>query len=92
MDLNLGVQSDTDKKLKKKLLIDYLYANLKQHNFWAYRYFFCELLALINVGGKLAGWQEYSSRRTQQTKDSPFARAVSFKDPEAMAYFQLPPL
>ena len=51
MDLNLGVQSDTDKKLKKKLLIDYLYSNLKQHNFWAYRYFFCEFLAFINVTG-----------------------------------------
>ena len=51
MDLNLGVQSDTDKKLKKKLLIDYLYSNLKQHNFWAYRYFFCEFLCLLNVTG-----------------------------------------
>ena len=55
MDLNLGVQSDTDKKLKKKLLIDYLYANLKQHNFWAYRYFFCEFLAFINVTGQFLG-------------------------------------
>ena len=52
MDLNLGVQSDTDKKLKKKLLIDYLYSNLKQHNFWAYRYFFCEFLAFLNVTGE----------------------------------------
>ena len=51
MDLNLGVQPDTDKKLKKKLLLDYLYSNLKQHNFWAYRYFFCEFLAFINVTG-----------------------------------------
>ena len=51
MKLNLGVQSDTDKKLKKKLLIDYLYSNLKQHNFWAYRYFFCEFLCLLNVTG-----------------------------------------
>ena len=51
MDLNLGVQSDTDKKLKKKLLIDYLYSNLKQHNFWAYRYFFCEFLCFLNVTG-----------------------------------------
>ena len=55
MDLNLGVQSDTDKKLKKKLLIDYLYSNLKQHNFWAYRYFFCEFLAFINVTGRSKG-------------------------------------
>jgi len=53
MDLNLGVQSDTDKKLKKKLLIDYLYSNLKQHNFWAYRYFFCEFLCLLNVTGQI---------------------------------------
>ena len=67
MDLNLGIISEVEKKLKKKLLIEYMYSNLKHHNFWAYRYFFCELLALINVGGKLAG----SRSRTQQTKDSP---------------------
>ena len=52
MDLNLGIISDVEKKLKKKLLIDYLYSNLKHHNFWAYRYFFCEFLALLNVSGK----------------------------------------
>ena len=51
MDLNLGIISDVEKKLKKKLLIDYLYSNLKHHNFWAYRYFFCEFLALLNVTG-----------------------------------------
>ena len=53
MDLNLGIISDVEKKLKKKLLIDYLYSNLKHHNFWAYRYFFCEFLALLNVSGKI---------------------------------------
>ena len=52
MDLNLGIISEVEKKLKKKLLIDYMYSNLKHHNFWAYRYFFCELLALINIGGE----------------------------------------
>ena len=52
MDLNLGIISEVEKKLKKKLLIEYMYTNLKHHNFWAYRYFFCELLSLINVGGK----------------------------------------
>jgi hypothetical protein len=40
-----------EKKQKKKLLLDYLYDNLKNHNWWAYRYFFCELLALLNVLG-----------------------------------------
>jgi len=53
MDLNLGIISEVEKKLKKKLLIDYMYANLKHHNFWAYRYFFCELLTLINIGGQM---------------------------------------
>ena len=53
MDLNIGVLSDVDKKLKKKLLLDYLYSNLKQHNFWAYRYFFCEFLSFINVTGNI---------------------------------------
>lgn len=53
MDLNLGIISDVEKKLKKKLLIDYLYSNLKHHNFWAYRYFFCEFLALLNVSGQM---------------------------------------
>ena len=52
MDLNLGIISEVEKKLKKKLLIDYLYSNLKHHNFWCYRYFFCEVLSLLNVGGK----------------------------------------
>ena len=51
MDLDLGIISEAEKRSKKKLLLDYLYANLKNHNFWAYRYFFCELLALCNVIG-----------------------------------------
>ena len=51
MDLDLGIISEAEKRSKKKLLLDYLYANLKNHNFWAYRYFFCELLALLNVIG-----------------------------------------
>lgn len=53
MDLDLGIISEVEKRQKKKLLLDYLYSNLKNHNFWAYRYFFCELLALLNVIGQL---------------------------------------
>jgi len=53
MDLDLGIISEAEKRSKKKLLLDYLYANLKNHNFWAYRYFFCELLALCNVIGQM---------------------------------------
>ena len=52
MDLDVGVISEVEKKQKKKLLLDYLYDNLKNHNWWAYRYFFCELLAFLNIIGK----------------------------------------
>ena len=52
MDLDLGIISEAEKRSKKKLLLDYLYANLKNHNFWAYRYFFCEFLSLGNVIGE----------------------------------------
>jgi hypothetical protein len=53
MDLDLGIISESEKRLKKKLILDYIYSNLKHHNFWAYRYFFCEMLALMNVVGKV---------------------------------------
>ena len=47
----LIAHSDSEKRQKKKLLLDYLYSNLKNHNFWAYRYFFCEFLGLVNIFG-----------------------------------------
>ncbi len=52
MDLDVGIIPDMEKKQKKKLLVDYLHDNIRQHNWWAYRYFFCEVLALGNVVGK----------------------------------------
>lgn len=52
MDLDVGICSEVEKKQKKKLLLDYLVDNLKHHNWWAYRYFFCETLALANVVGE----------------------------------------
>jgi len=53
MDLDVGICSEVEKKQKKKLLLDYLVDNLKHHNWWAYRYFFCETLALANVVGQM---------------------------------------
>ena len=38
MDLDLGIISEAEKRQKKKLLLDYLHSNLKNHNFWAYRW------------------------------------------------------
>ncbi len=53
MDLDIGVVQDVEKRQKKRLLLDYLADNLKHHNWWAYRYFFCEFLALVNIVGEL---------------------------------------
>ena len=61
MDLDLGIISESEKRLKKKLILDYIYTNLKHHNFWAYRYFFCEFLALINVVGKICYLYHYNT-------------------------------
>ena len=55
--LNLQSRSEAEKRQKKKLLLDYLYANLKNHNFWAYRYFFCEFLGILNIVGEC--WTNY---------------------------------
>ena len=49
--MNIFSSQDVEKRQKKRLLLDYLSDNLKHHNWWAYRYFFCEFLALINVIG-----------------------------------------
>ena len=45
--------SESEKRQKKKMLVDYLYTNLKNHNFWAYKYFFCEFLGLLNISGNI---------------------------------------
>ncbi|XP_028523156.1 innexin shaking-B isoform X3 [Apis cerana] len=53
MDLDIGLCSEVEKKQKKKMLLDYLWENLRFHNWWAYRYYLCEVLALLNVVGQM---------------------------------------
>ncbi|XP_022919622.2 innexin shaking-B isoform X1 [Onthophagus taurus] len=53
MDLDIGICSETEKKLKKRLMLDYLCENFRYHNWWAYKYFICEFLALVNVIGQM---------------------------------------
>ncbi|CAL7949281.1 unnamed protein product [Xylocopa violacea] len=38
MDLDIGLCSEVEKKQKKKMLLDYLWENLRFHNWWAYRF------------------------------------------------------
>ncbi|XP_050443660.1 innexin shaking-B [Adelges cooleyi] len=53
MDLDVAICTDAEKKQKKKILLDYLWENLRYHNWWTYRYYLCELLALLNVVGQM---------------------------------------
>jgi hypothetical protein len=66
MDLDLGIISEVEKKQKKKLLLEYLCDNLTYHNWWAYRYYLCEVLALLNVIGEVA----FPGRAAQPIKGS----------------------
>jgi hypothetical protein len=42
---------EEDREQKMKILVDYLERNIWRHKYWAYKYFFCEFLALVNVIG-----------------------------------------
>ena len=53
MDLDIGICSEIEKRQKKKIIIDYLWENLQYHNWWAYKYYLCEILSLVNVIGSL---------------------------------------
>lgn len=52
LDMDIGLVSEAEKKQKKKMLLDYLYVNMRHHNWWFYRYFLCELLTLANTIGQ----------------------------------------
>jgi hypothetical protein len=53
LGLNSGLKCAEEKTVKKKVLIDYLLMHFKQHNMYALRYWFCEVLCLVNVIGQL---------------------------------------
>lgn len=53
LDLNCPVVSDTCKRDRSKLLVEYFHTNLHTQNFYAYRFFFCEVLNFINVIGQI---------------------------------------
>jgi hypothetical protein len=51
MDLDVGIMTEVDRKQKEQMMLAYLQTNRQYHNFWAFKYFFCEFLALVNVIG-----------------------------------------
>ncbi|XP_043275151.1 innexin inx2 [Venturia canescens] len=53
LDLNCPVVSDSCKSDRRKLLVEYFCTNLHTQNFYAFRFFFCEVLNFINVVGQI---------------------------------------
>jgi hypothetical protein len=52
MNLEFEIISPTKKDKKKSRLVEYLHKNLGHHNCWAFSYYLCEFLALVNVIGE----------------------------------------
>lgn len=53
LDLNCPIVNEECKSDRKKLLVDYFTTNLKAQNFYAFRFFICEVLNFINVVGQI---------------------------------------
>ncbi|XP_012253835.1 innexin inx2 [Athalia rosae] len=53
LDLNCPVVSDECKADRKKLLVDYFTTNMHTQNFYAFRFFLCEILNFVNVVGQI---------------------------------------
>ncbi|XP_046415596.1 innexin inx2 [Neodiprion fabricii] len=53
LDLNCPVVNDECKSDRKKLLVDYFTSNMHTQNFYAFRFFLCEILNFVNVVGQI---------------------------------------
>ena len=53
MDLDICVCSSEDKRLKRKVLLDYLLSSRGHHDWYAGKYFLSELLSFANVVGQM---------------------------------------
>lgn len=53
LDLNYPIVSEDCKSDRKRLLVDYFTTNLHMQNFYAFRFFICEVLNFINVVGQI---------------------------------------
>lgn len=53
MELNCPIIDEDAKCERKKLLVDYFISNLHSHNFYAFRFFICEVMNFFNVIGQI---------------------------------------
>ena len=49
MGLQFAIIGEDDKAYKLKIMVDYLYDHMGCHRWYALKYFFCELLCLVNL-------------------------------------------
>ncbi|XP_033228348.1 innexin inx1 [Belonocnema kinseyi] len=49
MGMNHGLEQEDTITKKKGILMNYLITHIKRHNSYAYRYFVCEVLCLVNI-------------------------------------------
>lgn len=49
LGMQFAILPEEDRAYKKKLMIDYLYEHIGCHRWYALKYFFCELLCLLNL-------------------------------------------
>jgi len=90
MDLNCPIVDEDNKCGRKKLILDYFISNIKNHNFYAFRFFFCEVLNFINVVGQIffmdmfLGYEftTYGSEVLAMTEEDPLKRV----DPMAKVF------
>ena len=51
--MNVPIIDDDTKEDRKKILVDYFATNRHTHEFYAFKFFFCELLNFANVLGQI---------------------------------------
>lgn len=49
MHLDVGIGYEADLVIKKQVIVDYLYNSSGHHDWYAARYYFCEILSFVNV-------------------------------------------
>lgn len=53
IDLNCPIINEGEKVMRQKILVQYFCDNINRHNFYAFRFFICEVLNFINVVGQI---------------------------------------
>lgn len=64
MDLNCPIVEEDNKCDRKKLILDYFISNIKNHNFYAFRFLFCEILNFFNVVGQIFFMDMFLGKQT----------------------------